>query len=117
MFDRVGRIRRRVSYSISQDRAISRDQRMRTTDIESGWSCFRIVLVTLDRFQVTSRSRHVIGDLDRLRTRRLSIERKRLQRYAVDRLRRINSFPRPPGLSFGLCDYQEANSARDQKKA
>src|SRR5258708_6385870 len=75
-FDGVGRVRWRVSNSIPQHRAISGDHRTRSAYIESGCPCFGIVFVTLDRFRLASRPRHVIGDLDRLGTGRLSIERK-----------------------------------------
>src|SRR5205814_9015374 len=60
MFDAVGRVRRRVSNSIPQHRAISGDYGVRTTYIESRSSRFRIVFVTLDRLNATSRSRRVI---------------------------------------------------------
>src|SRR5438552_1381822 len=102
MFDAVGRVRRRVSNSIPQHCAISGDYGVRTTYIESRSSRFRIVFVTLDRLNAPSRSRRVIGALDRLRARRLSIERKRLQRHPVGRLRRINCFATAPGLALGL---------------
>ena len=96
ILDRVGRVRRRIGDSIPQHRAITRNHGVRTTDIESRSSRFRIVSVTSDRLNAPSRSRRVIGDLDRLRTRRLSIKREGLKRYTIDRLCGINSFARPP---------------------
>jgi len=101
MFNAVGRVGRRVSDSISQHRAISGNHRMRTTGIESGRPCFRIVFVRLNRFRLPSRSRNVIRDLNRLCALRFSIERERLERNAIDRLRRINGFSRTARLRFG----------------
>ena len=89
---------------------------MRAANIESGGSRFRIVFVALDRFRRPSRPRHVIGNLNGLRARRLPVERKRLERYAVNRLRCIYGFARP-GLPLRRRDQEQTYSTGEQEKA
>jgi hypothetical protein len=48
-----------------------------------------------------------------LRARRLSIERERLQRYAIRSLQGMYRFATPPGLRLGLCDKQERKGTRN----
>lgn len=116
MFHTVGRVRRRVSDSVTQDGAIAANHRMRIGEIKSRCSNLRIGFVTINRLGGTDRTRwRVICDLNRLRALRLAFERKRLERHPIDSLRCKDGSSCTRKLRLGIRPKYDQSRERSRK--